>query len=218
LADVTCLAFSKDGEQLLCGRGTGGIVWLNADSGAIIREIRAHSSVVTDLALSPDGFVLASTGADHALRLYSPFTGDEKTDQVMRHDQAIRQVQFAPDSTMLATAGDDGMIRIWDARDSTLRIKLHEPNVSAIAFSEDGRRLFSIAGSRVRIWSTELQDNVSRDLDGARMLLELAELPSPARRLNRRFVGAHLVVADAEHVRVWSTEELSSAKDLRSPK
>lgn len=68
--DLSCLAFSPDG-QLLATAGSDGIIYLwNAADGLFLRTLEGHRGSIRDLAFSPDGSLLASVSADGSLRLW----------------------------------------------------------------------------------------------------------------------------------------------------
>ena len=76
---------------------------------------KAHSSAVTALALSADGKILATGGADRELKLWDvdsqlhprPFAGIEAK---------VRSLALTADGKILATAMSDGTVQFWDAR------------------------------------------------------------------------------------------------------
>ncbi len=69
--------------------------------------------VVTSVALSPDGTLLATGGDDHLVNLWR--VDDGKLIYTMRnHADWVRVVTFSPDGKILASAGDDRTIRLWD--------------------------------------------------------------------------------------------------------
>src|ERR1043165_8551374 len=85
--------------------------------GAITRigTIRLrHGNVVTALAFSPDGKVLASGGMDQRVRFWDVATGKELgADHAHQHD--ITAIAYADGGKILVSADVEGNIFLWDA-------------------------------------------------------------------------------------------------------
>jgi WD40 repeat protein len=116
-ADIEAIAFGgKAGDQLA-----------TADAGGIIRvwkvepnelkpqaTLAGHTGPVQTVAFSQDGRTLASGGADRAVVLWDPVTGQERA-VLTGHMDLVMRVQFLPDSTALLTVSRDGSVKRWRA-------------------------------------------------------------------------------------------------------
>jgi WD40 repeat protein len=64
------LAFSLDGRLLATADRSGTVFLLDAETGTMLHQWRAHTDEVLNLAFSPDGTLLATSGTDGFLRLW----------------------------------------------------------------------------------------------------------------------------------------------------
>ncbi len=135
------IVFSPDGKMLASGGVRGdeidnAYLW-DADTGKRLRTFSEHAVsgrsrkfIVSDVAFSPDGKMLASTGGEQTTRLWDVNTGQQiraLTEPIRIPPEEIRigsgpvvrhawSVAFSPDGNMLVSGGSSrrGSIDLWD--------------------------------------------------------------------------------------------------------
>jgi WD40 repeat protein len=110
--------------------------------------LRGHRSPIHSVALSADGRILASGGADGMVKLWDVATGQERA-TLLRHPRDVSSVAFSGDGRVLATGDSDGTVRLWDMATGQERASLrgHKLGVNSVAFSGDGKILASGGGA-----------------------------------------------------------------------
>jgi WD40 repeat protein len=107
---------------------------------AVFGEHRGrHWEVVTGMAWSPDGKLVASYGWDKFVCLWDPIA--QRLIAILKgHTDEIWGAAFSPDSRTLATASKDGTVRLWnlDTFKERMVLEEHQAGVWAVAFSPDG--------------------------------------------------------------------------------
>lgn len=163
---VNVITFSPDGKTLASGSGDHigieGIgmsddytikLWEMA-SGRLLRTLESHSNIVTTLAFSPDGKILASGSEDCTIKLWEAATG-ELHRTLEGHFDDVHAVAFSPSGTTLASGGADKTIKLWEIVSGRLlcTLKGHSDIISALAFSSDGKLLASGSNDEtIRLW------------------------------------------------------------------
>ena len=144
---VTALAISPAGSLLAAGTNRGRLVVWSLPSG-IKRLETIGSRRIEDLAFSPDGRLLAAASVRPGLRIWHM---DETPRELVLSEpaQGVMALAFAADGSLLAFGGRDRTVGFYRLHDSkppmklSLRLAGHSSWVSALAFSSDGKRLYS---------------------------------------------------------------------------
>lgn len=119
--------------------GGSGLLW--AQSPRLVYPT-GHTSLLSALAYSPDGSLLASGSWDNTLKIWDGAEGFLLHD-LRAHEGSILSVQWTPDSRFLVSTSKDYTARIWDPRSGTLlsTIKGFSDWVTAMALAEDGKSM-----------------------------------------------------------------------------
>jgi eukaryotic-like serine/threonine-protein kinase len=118
-----------------------------------------QGSPVEDVALSNDGSMVASLGAERGLNVF-----DAKSNSLLRtldiEAGRFRSLAFSPVTKLLASGSTDGTIRIWEpSKNAQPKLELkHGPPVAQVEFSGDGTLVLSAAtNGAARIWNLQTE-------------------------------------------------------------
>jgi len=129
--------------------------------------LRGRASVVTSLAFSPDGVLLASGSEDGFVTLWDVRSRQEAgrlehTDDLSaisseEPTHRVRSVAFSPVGDILASGSGHGTVALWDVAGREQIATLHHAKavipVASLAFSSDGSTLASASYDRtVKLW------------------------------------------------------------------
>jgi WD40 repeat protein len=142
---------------LVASRSQDGDVFLvSLTNGKRLRRFRApQPGGDGELALSPDGKVLAWTGHGRRfIRLWDVATG-KQLPMPAGHEAAVTLLAFHPRGHLIVTSGLDATVRLWEANTGKQRHCWTEPEapLRCLAFSPDGKCLASgNAENTIRLW------------------------------------------------------------------
>jgi WD40 repeat protein/serine/threonine protein kinase len=217
-------AFHPNGTLLATGSREGLVALWDPETGARVAQWNGQhrangEKFVGDVAFSPDGQTLATTGADNVLRLWrlADVLAGRTSDPwatLQGHTDIIQRVVWSKDGQCLATASQDRSVRLWSAHDHREIATLpHGSVVYGVAFSPDGQRLASgCADNTIRLWDLATHDQVAELRGHTAYVKSVAFSPD----------GDQLVSASGDStVRVWDTlsvqERAKRAPETRRP-
>ena len=78
-----------------------------------------HKSLISSVAFSPNGRMLASGSHDNTVRLWEVRVGElyligDVLQILARHTEAVAAVAFSPNSRIVASGSHDNTIRLWE--------------------------------------------------------------------------------------------------------
>jgi WD40 repeat protein len=121
--EITCMAFSPDGQRVASGSADATIRLWGACNGAQLTCMRGHEGPVTSVAFSPDGQRIASGSVDKTVRTWDAAAGTERA--CLRLD-------------------DPG---VWSAGWSAGKGEYVTYGVSAVAFTAGGQQIVTLSRS-----------------------------------------------------------------------
>lgn len=155
------VVWSPDGTTLAVSNQTRVLVYTYADGALdpLPRTLEGHENMVTGLAYSPDGALIAS-GSSESIRLWDTATWET----TMTLGDSGYRLAFSPDGTLLAAGKSDGMIRLWDVASGEVVREWagHSAEVNGLAFNVDGTRLVSGSADRaINVWDPATGERVT---------------------------------------------------------
>jgi WD40 repeat protein/serine/threonine protein kinase/tetratricopeptide (TPR) repeat protein/thiol-disulfide isomerase/thioredoxin len=165
---VSSVAYSPDGRRIAAAHEDGTIRLYDARTGLELRSLVGHVGEVSSVAFDTAGGRLISGGLDRTVRVWDANSG--KPIRVLRgHARPVVSVAFRPGTDQAASSehgpyetflGEGCVFKLWDLASGREVHTLHHRHgwsYTKVAFSPDGRRLYSAAnwGGFLRLWDPE---------------------------------------------------------------
>lgn len=170
-----------------------------ADTFQTTRVFTCHTSVVYDLAFPHDYSKVFATASRNDVRVWSVDTLQELLRITVRN-AVCSGVLFSRDGAQIVTSWNDGKIRTFTPQSGRLLYAIencHNNGVTAIAMTEDGRRLLSGGGDgQMRVWGLRPSDQ--QNGGGGSLLAVLKEHKGPVSSIDVHRLGQQAVTASAD--------------------
>jgi WD40 repeat protein len=152
-SDIIAFAFDSKGEVLAIADYGDILQWDLATASQVgeLSTLEGLQALITDLAISPAGSVLAVADSRGIATLWGGSAAEPV--QEFRHADEINALCFSPDGSWLATGSRDETVRLWDCRAGTELLSIsHDGQVRGLAVSDDGLVLVTGGEPGVLVW------------------------------------------------------------------
>lgn len=161
--DISCVAFSPNGETIFVGRENTGYAQLWNLQGKLMSGFFGHNSDITSGAFAPDGLSFVTGSLDSTAVLWD--LEGNKLQTFKGHSGKVTSVAFSPDGKSILTGGGDAYVKIWDLNGQMLQ-SFHNKSfgVNSVAFSPDGKYILTgnkYTGTPATLW--DLKGNSLRE-------------------------------------------------------
>src|SRR5690606_19689975 len=117
VAVASCRGYNADSQvrqALVYGHHRNAEIQLwHVDEKGLDQALDTQESEINQVAVSPDGRVVAAGSVMGRIRMWESATGQE-LHTINAHTGAVFSIGFSPDGAQLASASRDGEIAVWD--------------------------------------------------------------------------------------------------------
>lgn len=116
---------------------------------------------INDIAVSPDGTLIAAATAGRQVVLWDSRTGRQTTTLDVDSNGTVRAVAFSATGDLIAAGGDDGKLRVWRTKDGSPQPFSDTPSqmITSVAFSPTGNTVAAgTADGVLRLWDAHTGD------------------------------------------------------------
>lgn len=151
---VVQVDISRDGTRIVTASADHTARIWNAQSGALIVELKGHAAALSTALFSPNGQLVLTASHDGSARIWDAQSG-RATVTLSGHTDKILAADWSADGSRVVTAGDDGTGRVWDVLGGKqlCEYRGHGAAIYSAAFSPDGTRVLTASGDETaQIW------------------------------------------------------------------
>jgi len=168
LGAVNALRFSPDGKLLAVAGGQpsakGDLRLYSVEDWKLAGTLGGHTDVISSIAFSLDGKLLASASFDKTVHIWDVAT-HKPVQSFTGHSDFVYSVAFSPDGQWLASASKDRTVRLFETATGKSRLTLSgmEQEVLAVAISPDGKQVVSSGQeSQLSWWNAQTGERTRR--------------------------------------------------------
>ena len=171
-------------------------IW-NIGSGKLVKTLEGHSGLVTAVAISSDGKIIASGSSDTTIKLWNLQTG-ELLHTLKGHTNQVSSLAISYNGQIIASGSSDKTIKLWNIKTGELLNTLegHSDGVTALAIRPYGQIIASGSSDKtIKLWDLqtgELLHTLEGHSDGVTSL---------AISQNRKFIASG---SQDKTIRIWS--------------
>jgi WD40 repeat protein len=162
LGEVTAVAVFPDRRRVATNSSDGVLRVWDLTNGVILKELEGFCDTTQDIALSPDGQLIASSDKSGFVMTWHSETGRALAPTFRAHASTIWSMDFSPDGATLATGSSDNMVKLWNTATWVQRQLINcDSSVNCVRYSPSGELLAIAAYYTIDIWRTVTQDRIA---------------------------------------------------------
>jgi WD40 repeat protein len=206
---VRGVAFSPNSEYLIYGGDNQVLEVYRVNNGTdaqLMHQLEGHSNGITDVAFSPDGELMATSGAYEDGQIYLWELSTHASTVWDSRAEFVDSIDFSPDGLRLA-ASTGGLLQIWNVVTGTELLTVNA-GAYAATYSPDGRLIATAYdGGMISLVNTQTYEEVA----------QLSGHTITARALAFSPDGTLLASAAEDGIRLWSVSEYVENIPLPEP-
>lgn len=164
--------------------------YLKAAADRSAGSFTAHSKPLTDMAMSPDGSTLATTGGEEII-LWDAVSGARLL-TLAGHTKSAWNARFSPDGSRIASVASDGSLRIWDrvTGKELAQAQGIGSGVAGVAWHPNGREVATVSWKRsaergvwgvIDLWNAQTGEHLHHIEHGVKPIVSANFAPDGSR-------------------------------------
>ena len=137
------VTMASDASTVIAANNNGScFVWNTGASRGVVptpaHRLDAHNTTILKCLLSPDTKILATTSADHTIKLWDTTKGFSPLHVLKGHVGWVWSCAFSADSAYIVSAASDKCAKLWDIRtgEAILDYRAHNKPLTAVALND----------------------------------------------------------------------------------